>query len=70
MAAESLHGSVRLMLDGHHYFDRRHRACVIDGSSEVGRDLATLFGGFLRREFSDDAFEVIQSHSDSEATVE
>ena len=55
---ESLHGESQVRLDAAHYFDPAECACVIDGRTNVGRDLNRLFVGFLRREFGEDAFRV------------
>ncbi len=58
LATESLHGEVQVRLDAAHYFNADQRACVIDASTPVGRDVNRLFVGFLRREFGEDAFSV------------
>jgi hypothetical protein len=58
LAVESLHGETQTCLDTAHAFDAGKRACVIDATTAVGRDLARLFTGFLRREFGDTAFRV------------
>jgi hypothetical protein len=58
LSAESLHGEAQVRLDAAHYFDADQRACVIDASTPVGRDVNRLFVGFLRREFGEDAFSV------------
>ncbi|MEX1231114.1 MAG: hypothetical protein WEB58_12790 [Planctomycetaceae bacterium] len=58
MGAEALHGESQTRLDAAHLLDRDKRACVIDASPPVGRDLNRLFIGFLRREFGDDSFRV------------
>ena len=58
MSAESLHGEAQVRLDAAHFFDRDQRACVIDASTPVGRDVNRLFVGFLRREFGEDVFTV------------
>ncbi|HEY7159466.1 MAG TPA: hypothetical protein VH575_36305 [Gemmataceae bacterium] len=57
-AVESLHGEAQTRLDAAHYLDTDKRACVIDAATAVGRDLARLFTGFLRREFGEDSFQV------------
>ncbi len=58
LSAESLHGEAQVRLDAAHYFDRDQRACVIDASTPVGRDVNRLFVGFVSREFGEDAFHV------------
>lgn len=58
MAAESLHGESQVRLEASHAMDVESRTCIIDASTDVGRDLNRLFVGFLRREFGEDAFRV------------
>jgi len=58
LATESLHGEAQVRLDAGHYFDPDRRACVIDATTAVGKDVNRLFVGFLRREFGDDSFTV------------
>lgn len=58
LATESLHGEAQVRLDASHYLDPERRACVIDATTPVGRDVNRLFVGFLRREFGEDAFTV------------
>ena len=58
MGIESLHGETETRLDAAHFFDREKHACVIDASTEVGRDFNRLFVGYLRRELGSDSFRV------------
>ena len=58
LAVEAVHGESQARLDSAHAFDAAARACVIDASTAVGRDLNKLFVGFLQREFGADAFRV------------
>lgn len=58
LATESLHGESQVRLEAAHALDAEGRACVIDASGDVGRDLNRLFVGFVRREFGEDAFRV------------
>ena len=58
MATESIHGESQVRMDAAHYLDAPSRACVIDASTPVGRDLNRLFIGFVRREFGADSFSV------------
>src|SRR3954471_18439540 len=58
LAVQSLHGEADARLTVGHHLDRRRRACVIDGRTPEGRNLAKLFTGFLAREFGDAAFSV------------
>ena len=57
-AAESLHGEAQVRLDVSHAVDSDHRTCLIDASTEVGRDLNRLFVGFVLREFGPECFAV------------
>jgi len=57
-AAESLHGEAQVRLDAAIATDALRRACVIDASTPVGRDLNRLFVGFLRREFGSEAIRI------------
>lgn len=64
MAAESLHGQTQVRLDASHAADANKRSCVINASTQVGRDLNRLFIGFINREFGPDSFTVerIEDH--------
>ena len=64
IATEGLHGESQVLLDAGHAFDPAARSCVIDATSDVGRDLNRLFAGFLRREFGSDAFQIERLHRD------
>lgn len=57
-AAESLHGESQVRLDAAHAVDGEHRICVIDASTQVGRDINRLFIGFVSREFGPDVFRI------------
>lgn len=58
LAAESLHGRERVVLDAEFRLDPKARSCVVDASTEVGMAIARLFTGFLSREFGEDVFTV------------
>ena len=58
IAVEGLHGEAQTRLDAGHAIGGLFGACVIDGSTAVGRDLAKVFTAFLRREFGEDSFRV------------
>ena len=58
LAAESIHGESQVRLDAAHATDATARCVVLDASTPVGRDLARLFTGFLRRGFGEDSFRV------------
>jgi hypothetical protein len=58
LAVESLHGEDRVMLDTGSRIDHSARTCTIDTTSDTGRTLAVVFGGFARREFGNEAVSV------------
>jgi hypothetical protein len=58
LAVQSLHGEATTLMTVGHHFDRGHRACVVDGRTVEGRDLAKLLTGFFAREFGPTAFSV------------
>ena len=58
IAAEALHGRSQLNLDGNFSSDKKRRICHINADNQVGRDIATIFTGFLAREFGEDSFRV------------
>jgi hypothetical protein len=55
LAVESLHGKDRVRLDAKFAIDRTTHTCMIDAACEVGRALAMIFAGYVRREFGDGA---------------
>jgi len=57
-AAEGLHGSPRVRMETSYLLDAKKRACVIDITTDAGRDIARILTGFLSREFGEDAFEI------------
>lgn len=58
IATECLHGESQTRLDVGHAFDAHARACVVDATTEAGRDFNRLFVGFLCREFGRGSFQV------------
>lgn len=65
LAAECLHGQSRVRLDAAYCLDEDHRACVVDASTDVGRDISRVFTGFAIREFGEDAFQVKRVNPDA-----
>jgi hypothetical protein len=61
LAVESLHGEDRVRLEAKFILERAKRSCSVDASSDVGRTLALIFGGYLRREFGNDAVKMRRS---------
>ncbi len=58
LAVESLHGEDRLRLETRTKVDRARHACLVDTTTEVGRTLAAIFGGYVRREFGEEAIGI------------
>jgi len=58
LAVESLHGDAQVRLDIRHLLDRAQRKCLVDATSQAGRDLNRIFAGFLMEELGADGFDV------------
>ncbi len=58
LATESVFGRSRVHLDASFCLNKEKRACEVDASTEVGRNIARIFTGFLSREFGEEAFRV------------
>jgi hypothetical protein len=71
LAAESIHGFGRVMLDASCSLDRKQRCVRIDVSTDVGHTLALVFLGYVRREFGEGSVEIVPASHRSElhATV-
>jgi hypothetical protein len=57
-AAEGLHGQSRVRLEAAYNFDSEKRACVVDATSDVGRDICRIFTALAIREYGEEAFSV------------
>lgn len=51
LAIQSVHGEERVRLEAPIQVDAQARTCVIDATRRVGRTLALVFAGYVRREF-------------------
>ena len=58
VSVESLYGESQARLDIQHLLDEQKRACTVDASTRVGRDLNRLLIGYLRRELGETQFRV------------
>jgi hypothetical protein len=58
IAGECLHGPSRARLEAAYCTDQKTRACVLDASTEVGRDIARIFTGLLTKAFGDRSFKL------------
>ncbi len=58
LAAECMHGRSLIRLDAKFRLDLKKRSCVIDAGTEVGRNIAKIFTGFITRQFGEEAFKV------------
>jgi hypothetical protein len=70
LAAECIHGAECVRLDARCVFDELIRAVEIDVSRRVGRTLALVFGGFIRREFGKDAVRLDRRAAKRQGLVE
>lgn len=70
IVAESLHGRSTLRLECTFLLDKEKRECVVTAASQVGRDLACVFTGFLTRGFGEKAFKVRLENEVEHAAVE
>lgn len=66
LAAECLHGPSRVRLEASYCMDEEQNACVIDASTDVGRDIARFFTGFAISEFGEESFTVRPGEKDAE----
>lgn len=58
LAVESLHGKPGVRLEASFTVDAHKKICVVDASTDVGRDLVRIFTGYLTREFGPKTFSV------------
>lgn len=70
LAVESLHGRSSLRLDGTFQLQKPERVCQVNASTQVGRDLARIFTGFLCHQIGEKSFEVRLSDERELATAE
>ena len=61
IAVEAIHGVDCVRVEGRYELDTHARSVGIDLSSEVGRTLALVFGGYARREFGDQAVQIVRT---------
>lgn len=59
LAVESLHGTDRVQLETNASINRGDRCCLVDATTEVGRTLAAIFSGYVRREFGGEAVQIV-----------
>ena len=65
LAAEGLYGTARVEMDAACRIDKDTCHYVVDATTEVGRDVARIFTGFLIHEFGREAFAIDALESDS-----
>jgi hypothetical protein len=58
LSTESSFGRSRVQMDSCFRLDKKNRVCSIDASTPVGSNIATVFTGFLAREFGESTFTV------------
>ena len=66
LGAEGLHGPARVRLEASYHLDNENNTCVVDATTDVGRDVCRLFTGFAIREFGEGAFTVRKAGGKSE----
>lgn len=64
IAAEALHGQPNVRLSVGFLFGKEKHACVIDGDSEIARQVVLIFTQFLIHEFGEDSFQVRREQHD------
>lgn len=70
IATASLHGEDRVRIHAPTVVKAARREVEIDTTREVGQTLALIFGGYLRREYGDDAVRVTRTARLAEAMPE
>lgn len=70
LAVESLHGRSSLRLDGTFQLQKPERICQISASTQVGRDIARIFTGFLCHQIGKKSFEVRLINEQETAAVQ
>jgi len=56
--ATNIYTRSQLRMDASFFVDAVKHTCVIEASTEVRRDIARIFAGYLTREFGENAFKV------------
>jgi hypothetical protein len=70
LATESLHGRSSLRLDGTFLLEKEKRQCLVNAATQVGRDLARIFTGYLAEQIGEKAFKVRLADSPECAPLE
>lgn len=70
LAVESLHGRSSLRLEGNFLLKKEKRQCTVNAATQVGRDLARIFTGYLAEQIGEKAFKVRLVDSPELAPVE
>jgi hypothetical protein len=67
VAAEGLFGEARVRVDGGYFVDEPRRTISVDAATAVGQSVVSIYGGFLLREFGNEAFAVTRGQRRSDA---
>ena len=67
MPVARMSAASEIRLDAKFRLDLKKRSCVIDAGTEVGRNIAKIFTGFITRQFGEGAFKVERTFSPQEA---
>ena len=65
IAAEALHGRSSVNLDADFVLSEKRRRCSVNGSNQVGRDIARIFTGLLTAEIGETGFQIERSTAGS-----
>ncbi len=58
LAVEGIYGAARVRMDSFYTIEGTLNVIVVDGSTQVGQDVAGIFTAFITKEFGRDAFSV------------
>lgn len=58
LAAGCLHGEARVRMEAGYSISEEKRRIVVDGTTQVARDVCQIFTGFAIKEFGEDAFRL------------
>jgi len=64
IAVESRLGRTQVRLDAVFSMDPENHRCSVDATSEVGRDIARIFTGFITKQFGEEVFKVKRKERD------
>ena len=69
-AAEGLHGRSSVSMDMRYYANHEKRYCVVDATTDIGRNVCQIFTEYLTRELGYDSFQVRRQSSNKPLATE